>query len=390
MTRFMALDAQGLQDCGGGFTAAEISQQPEVWPQVLAALATTAAATQAFLAPLLANPRLRIVLSGAGSSAFIGECLAPALVKATGRWVEAVATTDIVSGPQRCLQREVPTLLVSFARSGNSPESTAAMALADACLDQCHHLVLTCNDEGDLYRLACQHAHGHVVLLPPQTHDRGFAMTSSFTGLVLAAAAVFGVEHEAPLVAAHDMLARGVPLCEELVAQDFERVIYLGSNELKGLAREAALKLLELSDGQVVASFDSPLGFRHGPKTMVNARTLVVLFSSPDPYTRLYDLDLVRELRRDGLVGRVVVLSGQDTGDLATADDLLLAGLPPDRTVQAALAYALFAQSYALCQSIALGLTPDNPSVSGTVNRVVRGVAIHPYPGREVKHVLGR
>lgn len=368
---------------GGQWTAREISQQPRVWGLAGELLAGDGGIALA-LRRLLERRELRIVLTGAGTSAFIGECLAPALTQHLGRRVDAVSTTDLVAGPHRWLQRDVPTLLVSFARSGSSPESVAAVTLADQFVEQCHHLVLTCNEAGELCAQGRAHPRGLVLVLPEESHDRGFAMTSSFTSLLLTAASLFGVLDAAPAAIAHlgaaarDALARGLPLARDLVAQKFERVIYLGSNEFKGLAREGALKLLELTDGAIVANFDSPLGFRHGPKTIVNARTLVVLFVSNDPYTRQYDLDLLHELRADGHAGRVLALSGREDGLDVEAGDLVVGGLAQATDLECALPFAAFFQLFALLQSMAHGLTPDNPSVSGTVTRVVHGVTIYP------------
>ncbi len=380
------IDVAAWKASGGEWTAREIAQQPHVWNLAMRALDADAGATVLALRRLLARPELRIILTGAGSSAFIGECLAPALMRRSGRRVDAVPTTDLVSGPQRCFQREVPTLLVSFARSGSSPESVAALALAEQFVDECHHLVLTCNEASALCAWGRTHANALVFVLPPESHDRGFAMTSSFTTLLLSAAALFGVVDAGAAtaarleVAASELSRRALPLVQALVAQRFERVIYLGSNETKGLAREGALKLLELTDGAVVASFDSPLGFRHGPKTIVNAKTLVVLFVSNDPYTRQYDLDLLRELRADGRAGRVLAIAGRSAGLGGDGGDLVLASLDDASDIECALAFAPFFQLFALFQSVALGLTPDNPSVSGTVSRIVRGVTIYAYP----------
>jgi tagatose-6-phosphate ketose/aldose isomerase len=172
-------------------------------------------------------------------------------------------------------------------------------------------------------------------------------------------------------------------LLQELVSSGFDRAVYLGSKELKGLAREAALKMLELTDGKVVAAADSPLGFRHGPKTILNARTLVVVFASGDAYTRQYDWDLIEELRRDGVAGRVVALCSRP-GDTPHADDVAL-GTAEDAAefsdLELCLPYAMFAQSIALLRSMSLGLKPDNPNAAGTVSRVVKGVSIHPWRG---------
>ena len=373
---------------GAAHTAREIAQQPEVWRAVHALVASRREALDAFLQPLLARPDLRIVLTGAGSSAFIGQCLAPALLQQLGAQpgirVEAIATTDIVSSPAQCLQPGVPTLLVSFARSGNSPESLAAVDLADATVDECHHLAITCAAEGTLARRLDARARAQVLLLPDETHDRAFAMTSSFTGMLLAAAWAFGLPLPTPQAlgdAATRLLASEADRLVALSEQPFERVVVLGSNGLKGLAHEAALKILELTDGRLVALADSPLGFRHGPKTVLNERTLVLILMSNDSYTCRYDQDLLRELRRQGR-GRVVALStaALNGTDALSEDDVLL-DLPANVPDLALAPVALvFGQCLALLASLKLGITPDNPSASGTVTRVVSGVTIHPHP----------
>jgi tagatose-6-phosphate ketose/aldose isomerase len=176
-----------LEARGAGWTAREIAQQPAVWKETGRIVGSHRKDANAFLQPLLGRPDLRIVLTGAGTSAFVEEILAPALSLRLGRRVDAVATTDIVSNPNEYFAEDLPTLLVSFARSGNSPESVAATALADRCLSECHHLVLTCDPDGQLYT---DHAGGDrslVLLMPAATNDQGFAMTSSFTSVVGAA-----------------------------------------------------------------------------------------------------------------------------------------------------------------------------------------------------------
>jgi tagatose-6-phosphate ketose/aldose isomerase len=381
-----------LTDQGALWTAREIVQQPQVWPAVSALVEQERNRIDAFFEPLRADTALRIMLTGAGSSAFIGECLAPAMIRRLNRRVEAVPTTDLVSGPQRCFQRDVPTLLVSFARSGSSPESVAAVDLAEQSVAQCHHLVLTCNRNGELYQRCAAMPNALTLVMPDETHDRGFAMTSSFTSLLLAAARIFGLIDEPAArvallaAAAAELITHGTAPLRRLAERCFERVVYLGSHELQGVAREAALKLLELTDGRTIGSFDSSLGFRHGPKTIVNAQTLIVFFLSNDPYTRRYDLDLLNELRSDDTAGQVLALSAQPTdleGTIAldhldSADDLDLV-----------LPFAVFAQLFAFFQSLRLGITPDNPSASGVVNRVVHGVTIYPWE-REDGHVPGR
>ena len=372
---------QPFEAPGGELTAREIVQQPDVWLEVAALVERERARFDAFLRSSLANPRIRVVLTGAGTSSYIGACLAPALSRQLGRRVEAVATTDLVSGPHLYLQRDVPTLLVSFARSGDSPESVAAADLAQRALDEVHHLVITCNADGVLARQMSGTANACVLVLPDSTHDRAFAMTASFTSMVLAAGLIFGAIARERVATLARACAVSLPLLQaaagDLAARKFERAVFLGSNGLQALAAEAALKMLELSDGRTVALSQSVLGFRHGPKTIVNDRTLIVVFVSNDPYTRAYDLDLLDELRREARAGAIVAVgAGAPSGA-----SLELAGMASACDLELALVDVVFAQSLGLRQSLQLGITPDNPNAAGTVSRVVKGVRIHAWPG---------
>ncbi|BBC73412.1 sugar isomerase [Altererythrobacter sp. B11] len=358
------------------WTRTEIQQQPETLRQTQALLSAQRGDIEAFVAPLLARPDLRIVLTGAGTSAFIGECLAPWLSRVLARSVEAIATTDIVSAPDLHLRRSEPTLLVSFGRSGSSPESVAAADLVDARVDAAYHLIVTCNADGELGQRRGDNI--HVLVLPEATHDRAFAMTSSFSAMMFAALSIFegigALEGRADAIAdaVQRMLTQVSPFVADLAEKKFDRVVYLGSGVFKGLAREAALKLMELSDGAVATAFDTPLGFRHGPKTFITERTLAVVFLSNDPLTRRYDLDLLEELRRDGRSGAVVAISAQqDDGAEICAD------MPGACDADLLFPYIVPAQLFGLQVSFSLGLTPDQPNASGTVNRVVQGVRIH-------------
>jgi tagatose-6-phosphate ketose/aldose isomerase len=299
--------------------------------------------------------------------------------------VDAVATTDIVSNPEACFADDRPTLVVSFARSGNSPESVAATEFADQCLSECHHLVLTCDRGGRLYEMHAQSAESFVLLMPEAANDQGFAMTSSFTSMLLAAWLVFGaVADPEDLVgrlatAAEGILATRQEDIRGLASSGYERIVYLGSGPLKGLAHESSLKLLELTAGEIVTYFESPLGFRHGPKSILDDRTLAVCYISGDPYTRKYDLDLLAELEGSMRSGAVVAVAAADVG----ADDpgfWLVEGLQGVEDAVLALPFVLVAQLLGLYFSLALGYTPDNPFPNQRVNRVVQGVSIHPLP----------
>lgn len=378
----LGLEESELERLGGLWTAREIAQQPAMLRETQKLLMARRAEIEAFLGPLLASRDLRIILTGAGTSAFAGECLAPVLSTRLGRRVEAIPTTDIVSAPHLYFDADAPTLLVSFGRSGNSPESVAAIELADRLVKNLSHLVITCNADGALAAWG-RGARGLTVQLPEPTHDRSFAMTSSFSSMTYAALAVFnGIavmdeRVDAIARATQSVITNYTAVMQAAAAEGYERVVYLGSNIFKGLARESGLKLLELTNGALVTMFDSPLGFRHGPKTIVNDRTLIVVFFSNNAYTRSYDVDLLDELRRDNAAARVIAITAQDGVGLPRGDEISIPGLETSDDAELLVPYIVAPQILAFFESLRLGLTPDKPNTSGTVNRVVQGVRIH-------------
>jgi tagatose-6-phosphate ketose/aldose isomerase len=216
--------------------------------------------------------------------------------------------------------------------------------------------------------------------MPERTNDSGFAMTSSLTSMLLSCLLLLGpVEptdaHALARAAEHVMDLQ--PDILALAKSKKQRFVYLGSGPLEGLARESALKLLELTAGQVVTYFDSPLGFRHGPKSVLDGDTLVVVYVSTDPHTRRYDLDIIAEIRAQLGPDSVTVISAEPIpSELGSA--LVLPGLSDLDDSSVAVAYLVFAQYLALFTSLEYGKTPDNPFPAGEVSRVVRGVTIYP------------
>lgn len=365
---------------GAIWTAREIEQQPRMLQQTHALVAGLHAQIQAFAGPLLDNPAARVILTGAGSSAYIGQCVAPLLDRRLATRVDAVPTTDIVCSPQLYLEPEQPLLLVSFGRSGNSPESLAAVELAESLVREVRHLMVICNADGALGKAPVGQA--MTLRLPAETHDTGFAMTSSFSCMMYAAVAALlpagtmDDRIEAIAGATERVIGESLPLLRELALGQYDRVAYLGSGVLQGLARESALKLGELTNGAVATCFDSPLGFRHGPKTFITERTLVMVFVSNDALTRRYDLDLVDELRRDGCAARIVEVTAQPRA-AAGADSITVPAMANAADLDMLWPYVAIAQTHAFLRSRAMGVTPDNPNPAGMVNRVVKGVHLY-------------
>jgi tagatose-6-phosphate ketose/aldose isomerase len=362
--------------------AREIEQQPATWIRVADAVRRA----RPEIEPLIGLPGRRIVLTGAGTSAFVGEVVARDLARHLGRPVEAIATTEIVADPAAVVVDDRPILLVSFARSGNSPESVAAADLLQRLAPGLRHLVITCDPAGRLARRWSDADNAVVVALPDEVNDRGFAMTSSFTGMALAALLAFGLDLdvEALARAGSAVLGGAADHAPAIAGAKPARLVFLGSGPLRGLAREAALKCLELTRGEVVGIADSPLGFRHGPKSVLDERTIAVVFLSTDPHARRYDVDIARELVRSLGEERVVVVGGDDATEVGGARIWPVPAPVRVPVAGYALLAVLAAQTTALACSLALGVTPDNPFPAGEVNRVVQGVVIHDFAPSEV------
>ena len=363
----------------GGATLLEIEQQPDTWRQVADQIDDRA---RHFLTDVLDRPNLRVILVGAGTSAFGGQIIAPALRRHLGRRVDAVATTDIVSNPRDYLDPSAPTLLVSFARSGNSPESVAATTLADDLVDQLWHLILTCDPNGALALDHAERSDSLTILMPEQANDTGFAMTSSITSMMVACLSLLGdvggsdVEK---LARAAERVIAGSGVVREIAQAGHRRFVYLGSGALQALARESALKMLELTTGEVDTYPESPLGFRHGPKSVLDDDTLVIAFVSTDQYTSRYDVDIIGEIRTQLGPEKVLALS---TGDSRDETDLFPGAFDELADLEdslVALAYLVVTQYLALFSCLRYDKNPDNPFPGGEVNRVVQGVTIYPF-----------
>ena len=384
------LSTKELAELGAEITTREIKQQPELWHETLTIYQEKQEAIATFLRTIKqkTDKRIRVVFTGAGTSQYVGDTIVPYLNKtgATADYLfESIATTDIVAAPEQVLFADEPTLLVSFARSGNSPESLAAVKIVDQFVADSYHLTITCAADGSLAQQAVADETSYLLLMPERSNDAGFAMTGSFSCMALSALLIFD---QTPLTEKRHYVETLSRLGQEVIDREtelqvltdrsFKRIVYLGSGTLSGLTREAQLKVLELTAGKIATVFDSSMGFRHGPKSFVDDQTLVFVFVSNTSYTRQYDLDMLEELKSDGIaaavtaIGQPAAVNFSGTNFFFPADTSL-----PDGYL--ALADIVFAQTIALLASIKVGNTPDTPSPTRTVNRVVKGVTIHPY-----------
>ena len=389
ISKLLGVEISKLEDCSGLNTAKEIIQQPDTWRESIKNLIKNKIEIKSFIDSFLSKKEFRIILTGAGTSAFAGEVCEPYLTSLLNKRVEAIATTDLVASPKSYFIKDMPTLLVSFARSGNSPESVHAVNLANQLVDDLYQIVITCNENGKLAKNTVNDEKSLLLLMPPQTNDLGFAMTSSFTTMVLNAMAVFNINNienfssdvDKLSNSVNDFIENNIEKVTSLSNEDFERIVYLGSSTSKGIARESALKVLELTAGKVNASYDTPLGFRHGPKSVVDDETVSVIYISNDEYTRKYDLDLAKEMLAHKKNDKVVIVGDNIEEDILNKADYVFnvenINYTVENEVLLPLQQIIFGQMLSFLKSVNLGITPDNPCPTGEVNRVVQGVILH-------------
>ena len=365
-------------------TYKEIRQQPRVWRKAYDIIRSRKAEIQDFLNANL-DKDFTIVLTGAGTSAYIGDALEPALSKVK-RGVRAIATTDIITDPGLYFDENSKVLLVSFARSGNSPESVGAVKAVEKTAGKVARVFITCNEDGELAKMKGSNI--LTILLPPETNDVSLAMTSSYSTMLIVCSMIARIDYIEEDKKSIDLLADKVeaameyyePKIQEIADRNFTRAIFLGSGPLKGVAEESRLKLQELTDGAVMCAFDSFLGFRHGPKALVNPDSMLVYLLSNKPEIQRYEMDLIRQIKSNNDVKASVIVCQQKPTAL-TEDyyDLCVEiGLP--NTVAdyyACVSYIFVGQLLGFFKSIATGLSPDSPSVSGNISRVVEGVTLY-------------
>ena len=390
MSTIFNITGDKMKETSSTFTLTEIYQQPATWEKTCSQIREHKDELKKFIDQVVTRDDFDVILTGAGTSEFVGNALFPHLACFLDHKVKSYGTTDIVATPEAYLSRTKPTLLISFGRSGNSPESVGAVDAAEAVCDNVYHLFVTCNKNGALSKRADATGNCYAINLTDETHDQSFAMTSSFSNMYLATYLCFHLDELDETIekvrkiaaAGQNFLDDQFGIAQRIVDEyDFKRIVYLGSNTLKGTSQESALKMLELTAGRVVTMFDTPMGFRHGPKSIVDDTTLTVVYLSDDPYTRQYEMDLVKEMSGQRKANKIVaVMSSQDDEAAALVDYTVVYGLDAaNENVLLGLDYILFAQTLAVLKSLSLDITPDNPCPTGEVNRVVQGVTLYPY-----------
>jgi len=375
-----------LEDLGAVHTANEIAAQPGLWIKIYRQILADKGRISAYIDEVLPHVS-KIILTGAGTSAYIGLSLNGIFSRSLRVHTDAVASTDLVTHPNDYFFNDETIMMVSFARSGNSPESTAAVILADQLCKKCFHLIITCDETGLLVRHQTNSSK-LIVQLPPEANDKGLAMTSSYSGMLLCGILISRLKEIEIIGPQIEILNQyGTKILEhysyrlkEIASMDFKRVVFLGSGPFLGTATESQLKLQELTDGNIICKNDSFLGFRHGPKAVTNETTLLVFIFSNNPYVQQYERDLVLAMQKGKKALFTIGIFESPVNGLEFDQEIELSdsGKQLDEELLT-VCYILPGQLLGYYKSLALGLKPDAPSESGAISRVVENVTIYKY-----------
>jgi tagatose-6-phosphate ketose/aldose isomerase len=347
------------------FTLPEIVRQPLLWP---ATLDRTLAASARMKLPAWLDEG-GILITGAGSSAYASSAVAAAWPRAV-----AVPTTDILLDASRYLPGV--HAVVSLARSGNSPESRAVVERIRQLQPDILQLAIVCNEDGALSHAGLD----ALIALDPRTNDQSLVMTSSFSNLVLAGMALARPDTiQSATAALSERATRLLPeidrTCQLVSERVRDRIVVLSSPPLLGWGREAGLKTLEMTAGHFPVVTETYLGLRHGPMSFLKRDTLVLCLLSSDPLRRLYEVDLIQELRAKNLGYLVGIADRQDATNLF---DEVIPSVAPDAEDALRTPFEILGpQLLGYYLSVRLGMNPDNPSPEGVINRVVQGFSIY-------------
>jgi tagatose-6-phosphate ketose/aldose isomerase len=383
-------DARGTR-----YTPHEILRQPSTWQQTYKICAERRPELGEFLraagigAAQASREAARptVFLVGAGTSDYVGRSLTTVLHRLWGCEVSAVPSTDLLTNLEDLVFADRPYLWVSFSRSGDSSEGLAVLESAIEKYPQVRHLVVTCNKQGRMAAISKKHPDSTFLLaLDDFANDRGLAMTSSYTNMVVAGhclAHTFSPDnYEEPfsilLQAGEGFLERAQEVAAAIAQEEFSKACFVGSGVLRAVALESALKLLELTAGKINTLSESTLGLRHGPMSALDENTVFVSFLSRDLRRRNYELDLIKEVSRKRLVKLQIVVTPDSTNQLGQlADHVLSLDAPDLRDEYRAPVDVILAQLLGLFCSLRLGLQPDCPSPNGAISRVVSHVNIY-------------
>lgn len=387
--RTLGVNNEELHRANGYYTCFEMANQPHLWREGVKIIGESKEKIESFLDQVYRVEGLKIYLVGAGSSAKAASIVQNYLQRATGKEVIAVPSTTIITHADHYIRSDAPVLLVSLSSSGNTTEALESIRIFKEKSRKVYQLLIICSEEGEIVQKYAREEGVLYIPIPRGTKGISFAATGEFTLLVQYALMILDIRRydyyqkmfDHVLTDADKFFREEIYKVHALANRYHATVVALGSGALTHLASEMCLKVCELSAGYQSTEYYSILEFRHGPKLIMNSRSLLTFFMNPDPYVKRYEIDMLKECYRDKKNGYIAALSMGYDEEIDENSDLYLyfneGNFAYADESHVVFQYSLYLQALAILKSLQLHLSPDRPDPSGAVNKVAQGVKVY-------------
>lgn len=390
LSRLLELPEAEKSKRGLVFTPGEIAHQPDTWGKTFELFRSQRESIQNFLTSAGVNdvngPQVIVYLVGAGTSDYTGRAISYLLRKSWQCEVIAAPSTDLLTQMDTLVLPGRKYLWISFSRSGDSSEGVAVLEKARERYPEIHHMVISCNPNGRMLKDSAAAPKTLGICMIDEANDRGLAMTSSFSNMVIfgqCLAHIKDIDAYEPVLrklvaAGKSLLPRAADCAASVAKQGYTKACFVGSGALREVARESALKVLEMTAGKTLTMTESALGLRHGPMAALDDQSLFVCFLSSDKRAQGYERDLLREIGAKKIARRRIAVGGAElTTDSFAEDYLAPAGAAGIADEYRPPVDVVFGQLLGLFSSIQWKLMPDSPSPDGVITRVVEKVNIY-------------
>ena len=365
--------------------------QPYLWLEGVKIIEQNRERIKKFIDQIKSIKSLKIYLVGAGSSAKAAALVENYIRKATGLDVYSISSTNLITQPDNYISQDCPGLLVSFGSSGNTTEGIEAVELFKEKCSKLYQMLIICSNKGEIVGKYSNQKDVLYVPIPEGTKGRSMAATGEFTLLIQYALMMFDIDRfdyyadmfKNANADAEYFFEKDIYKVHSIANKKYDVIAALGSNALTALASEMCLKISELSSGLQSSQFHPILEFRHGPKLIMNSKSLVSFFISSNPHTMKYEIDMLRECSENKRNSTIAAVSMDYNEKIDENCDYYFYfnrnGFSYRDDSHIIFQYALYLQSLAILKSIDLGISPDKlgSDVSGFVNKVAQGVKIY-------------
>ncbi|NMA65657.1 MAG: SIS domain-containing protein, partial [Clostridiaceae bacterium] len=240
-----------------------------------------------------------LIFTGCGTSFYLAQTAAHVFSSYTGISAKAVPCSELYFSPEAFV-KDKKVLVLPITRKSYTTEVRMAIDKVRS-FPGVKSLAITCDKDSNKYN--------DYYILSPVSAEDSVIMTRSFTSMVYLAVVmamyVAGKKNEIEAMSeyekvAEDMLAKMDALAKKIVEEhpNLNLFITLGQGAFYGVANECMNKIKEMSLSNSEAYYS--LEYRHGPMSLVDENTLIVILAGKD--TVEYEAKLLTQLKGYGAV----------------------------------------------------------------------------------------